>query len=129
MRRDQVLHGSVRALDERGGDPVCASRHQDGLGAHLDAVGVGDVHPSVHLEQCDALPVDRDLDLLECVSGLQRGAPVADHSTGGLVVERDAEDVLTVGREIVEDRRAAAGAERRAVYAFRLRHPARDPVL
>ncbi len=125
-RGDEVLHRAFEAGDEGGRDAMRPGRDGDRLGAQVHAVGVGAVHPPVHVEQRHAFPVHRDLDLLGRLGRVQRGAAVAVERAGGLVVERHAEAVGAVGRERVLHREAATRAERRALDLLTLRGGARN---
>ena len=108
---------------------MVAGAHEHRFGAHVDAVRVGDVHPAVEFEDRHPLAVDGDLELFRGFVGVERVAPVADQGAGGFVVEGDAEDVFTVGREVVFDAEAAARSVGRALDPLGLRSPAGDLVL
>ena len=129
VRGDQVLNRAFRVLEEGGGHPVVAGAHENRFGAHLDAVRIGDVHPAVEFEDRHPLAVDGDLELLGGLVGVERVTPVADQGAGGFVVERDPEDVLAVGREVVLDAEAAARSVRSALDPLGLRSPAGHLVL
>ena len=105
MGRRQVLHRTLRDLDERGRDPVRPRRDPDRVGDDFDASRILPVHPAVQRNQRDACAVDRDLDLL--VEG--RGLP--EEVAGGLVLEREPEVVLAVRDEVVDDRNPAPRAK------------------
>ena len=105
MGRRQVLHRTLRDLDERGRDTVRPRRDPDRVGDDFDASRILPVHPAVQRNQRDAGAVDRDLDLL--VEG--RGLP--EEVAGRLVLERQPEVVLAVRDEVVDDRDSAPRAE------------------
>ena len=129
VRGDEVLNRAFRVLQEGRGHPVVAGAHENRFGAHLDAVRIGDVHPAVEFEDRHPFAVDGDLELLRGLVGVQSVAPVADQGAGGFVVERDPEDVFTVGREVVLDAEAAARSIGGAFDPLGLRSPAGDLVL
>ena len=121
-RRDQILHRPFEAADERGRHAVRPGGDRDRLGAQVHAVRIGGVHPAIDVEQRDARAVDRDLDLLGRLGGVQRRAAVAVQRAGRLVVEGHAEAVLAVGREGVHrptGRRACRRARPRRARAAR----------
>ena len=103
-RRDQILHRPferrMNAADTRCGPAVIAI----GSVRRLTPSGSERVHPAIDVEQRDALAVDRNLDLLRRLGGVQRRAAVPVQRPGRLVVERHAEPVLAVGGERVHDR-------------------------
>ena len=118
-RHHEVLHGPGRALDE------CRRNH---LRTRLDrdrrrAQDVGRSHLTVDVEQRDARAVDRDLDLL----ALGRHV-VAEQGADAREVEREPEDIVTVGRKRMPNGEAAAGTERRARDVPHLRERRRDDV-
>ncbi len=127
-RRDEILHRAFEPPHEGGRHPVRPSGDGNRLGAQVDAVGVGAVHPPVDVEQRHARAVDRQLHLLGRLGGVQRGAAVAVERARGLVIERHAEAVLAVGRKGVHHREAAAGAVGRALDLFTLRGQPRHRV-
>ena len=59
---------------------------------------------------------------------MERRLTAAVERAGRLVVKGDPEDVLAIGREIVDDRNAAACPVRRALDVIHLRDPARELV-
>ena len=97
---DQVLVRPVHPAHEGGRDPALARADQDRLGADGEVLPALEVDVPAVAEQHNALPVDRDVDVVEAL-------PPPGH-------ERHLEGVLTVGREGVEDADAAPGPERRA---------------
>ena len=105
-----------------------AGGNRNRLGAQVDAVRIGRAHPAIDVEQRGARTINRDLDLLRRLCGMQRGAAVAVQRSGGLVIEGHAEAVLAVRRERVQDRDAAARAVRRALDMLPLRGPPRHRV-
>ncbi len=118
---DQVVHCSLVLAHEGG-------RHMLGAGGDLQRVGsdiqtrrLGLGHPSVDREQRYSFPVDRDLDLLVAVGP---GEDLTLHRGIG----HDVEHVLSVGREIVHHREAAARPERRVLDALPLGLHAGNPV-
>ncbi|MXX78307.1 MAG: hypothetical protein F4Z33_04880, partial [Gemmatimonadales bacterium] len=104
MRRHQVLRRPLEGADEGGRHPVRTRLDEDGIRPEVHAVGIGDMHPAVDVEQRDALAVDRDLDPLGLFGRVQRALAVPEQGAGRLVVEGDAEDVLPVRREVVVHR-------------------------
>ena len=129
VRRYEILHRPLEPLDERRGHSLRTRPHEDGFGSHLDAVGVGGVHPSVDIAEGHPFAIDGDLDLLRALRGMQCRAPIAEQRAGCLVVERDPEDILAIGWKVVNDGYSAAGPVRRTLDAIRLRGPSRNPVL
>ena len=93
--RHQVLHGTLELSNERGGHPLRTRPYEDGVGLHVDPVGVRRVHPPVHVQQRYSLAIHGDLYLLvfRCLT--------VEAASGG-VLESHLEDVLAVGREIVD---------------------------
>ena len=128
VRRDHVLDRTVELRDEDGRHPVGTGGDVDRIGPEVDAVRIGDVHPAVEVEERRLLAVDRDLDLFPPIRRVQGGTAAAEKLAGRLVVERDAEAILAVGREGVRHRDAAARAVRGALDLIALRHPARHLV-
>ena len=129
VRRYEILHRPLEPLDECRGHSLRTRPHEDGFGSHLDTVGVGRVHPSVDIEESHPFAIDGDLDLLRALRGMQCRAPIAEQRAGCLVVERDPEDILAIGRKVLDDGYSAAGPVRRTLDAIRLRGPSRNPVL
>jgi hypothetical protein len=78
---------------------------------------------AIPVKQVDALAVDRDLELL-AVDPAEHGLEVAGHAL-------DVERVLAIGRELVRDQDAAAGAERQPLDVMvlrRIRRHVEDPL-
>ena len=120
-RTDQIVDLALELLHEGGGDPVRAGGHLDRVGPDVQAAWLGFVHPAVDLEKGDPLAVDRDLNLL--------GAPGASEDlTFDRVVGHDVEDVLAVGREVVDHGEAAARAEGSTFDLILLTRDAGHPV-
>ncbi len=89
--------------------------------AGLDAV-LGQRHRRIDVQQRDARAVHRDFDLLALALFCPNSGPLGD------IVEAQPENVIAVGGKIVNDRKPAARAERRAVHVAHLRGHARNAV-
>ena len=116
--REDILDGTVRAPNEDGAHTMRSRGHLERLGGKAHSVGVGDVHPAIHLEQGQRLAVQGDLDLLA-------GGHAAGDLAGGGVLEPELEGVVAVRREVVDHADAASGAAGRAGHPVPLRRVAR----
>ncbi len=124
VRPDQVLDRSFELLEEGGGDSLRARAHEDGLAPQIDPVRVRDVHPAIDGEERRPFAIHRDLDLFRVPGGgMERGLAASVKSTRGLVVERDPEQVVAVGGEIVDHGDPPAGSVGRPLHLLRLRNP------
>jgi hypothetical protein len=102
VRGYEILHRAVGLLNEGGRYAVRACRDRDRRGAHLHATGIRDVHPTVDIHQSYALAVDRNLDLLRRIRRrVERRTAVSNRGASRLMMEGEAEGVLTVRREVV----------------------------
>ena len=117
-RHDQVVGRSIEMLDEHRRDAMLAGLDVDLRRLHRQAVRILLVHARVDVHQRHALAVDRDFDLLASIGA-------AEQVAGRSHVQHDLEVVFAVGREHVQHRQAAAGAERRAFDVAHLRRGAR----
>ena len=118
-RHDEVLHGAGGALNERGGYLLRSRPDANRLGPEH----VGRPQLAVEIEQGHPLAVHRDLYLFP----LGRDV-VAEEGPDAGEIERQPEDVVAVGGEVVRDGDAAARAERRAGDVPHLREGLRDDV-
>ncbi len=117
-RHDQVVGRAVEALHEHRRHPMLPRLDVDLRRLHRHAARVLLVHARVDVHHRHALAVDRDLDLFAAIGS-------AEQVAGRSHVQHDLELVFAVGREHVQHRQAAAGAERRARHVTHLRRGAR----
>ena len=101
---------------------------EDGFRTQVDAVGIGNMHPAIHLEERHPLAVNGNLDLFRSVESVERTRSGSHDRAGGLVVERHAEAVLAIRRKHMLHGDSAAGAVGRPFDMINLRRPAGNMV-
>jgi len=118
---EQVVYGTFESLDECRRDALRPGLDRDRRRLQVHPVGIRFAHPRVDVDQRLTMSVDRDLDLLStgrAAVELPRGDRVQHHPEG----------VLAVSGEVVDDRHAAARAERRSLHVRELRGRTRNAI-